>query len=164
MKRKLSVLFAILAIALLIYIPLTVDKASSQSSTSPNPAPKDTVSLDTSINPFSNTSTFPGLGRQPKNVQVLKGLTNRELGQKMREAVTGLGVQCDFCHNRKDYSSDEKKKKLTARKMFQMVQDINNKYLQDVVDVKVTCYTCHQGHEEPPKPPKNTGRQEFERD
>ena len=53
-----------------------------------------------------------------------------------------LGVQCEHCHNEKDWSSDEKEPKRTARKMIQMVRDIN-RTLGD--DLAVSCYSCHRG-------------------
>jgi hypothetical protein len=53
-----------------------------------------------------------------------------------------LGVQCEHCHNEKDWSSDEKDPKRTARKMIQMVRDIN-RTLGD--DLAVSCYSCHRG-------------------
>lgn len=89
-----------------------------------------------------------GRGGPPKNLKVLKpeGLMNN-----MRMATAGLGVMCGFCHVA-DRSSDEKQEKLTARMMFQMVEDINSKMPPDA-KVKVTCYTCHRGMEMPVSAP-----------
>ncbi len=69
----------------------------------------------------------------------------------MRLATAGLGVMCTFCHVQ-DRSSDEKPEKVTARMMFQMVQDLNSKMPADA-KVKITCYTCHRGAQEPVSAP-----------
>src|SRR5579863_10380803 len=85
-----------------------------------------------------------GPAAPPKNLKVL---TPEELGAgAMRNAATGLGVMCTFCHV-DDRSSDEKPEKLTARMMFQMVKDINAKFPDG--KAHVTCYTCHRGAEMP---------------
>jgi len=80
----------------------------------------------------------------PKNLKVLSpdGLMNN-----MRMATAGLGVMCGFCHEQ-DRSLDTKPEKVTARMMFQMVQDLNSKMPADA-KVKITCYTCHRGAQEP---------------
>src|SRR5580704_6729879 len=80
----------------------------------------------------------------PKNLKVL---TPEEVtAGAMRNATTGLGVMCAFCHV-EDRSSDEKPEKLTARMMFAMVKDINAKFPDG--KAHVTCYTCHRGMEMP---------------
>jgi len=65
----------------------------------------------------------------------------------MKAFSTGLGVQCTFCHNPKDFGSDENPHKEIARKMIVMEREINAKF----PDGKnhVSCYTCHRGAEEP---------------
>ena len=65
----------------------------------------------------------------------------------MRLAVAGLGVMCNDCHVATDRSSDEKEMKVTARMMFQMVNDINAKFPDG--KAHVTCYTCHRGTRTP---------------
>ncbi|HEY3826504.1 MAG TPA: photosynthetic reaction center cytochrome c subunit family protein [Bryobacteraceae bacterium] len=80
----------------------------------------------------------------PKNLKVL---TPETLMPNMRLAVAGLGVTCNDCHVPTDRSSDEKPMKLTARMMFQMVNDINSKFPDG--KAHVTCYTCHRGAEMP---------------
>jgi photosynthetic reaction center cytochrome c subunit len=42
-----------------------------------------------------------------------------------------------------DNASDENPKKLVARKMIEMVNDINAKFPDG--KAHVTCYTCHRG-------------------
>ena len=42
------------------------------------------------------------LAQEPKNVQLLKGLTPTELQRTMNMMRDALGVHCDFCHVFKD--------------------------------------------------------------
>jgi len=89
----------------------------------------------------------PGGGRAPvkhKNLQVLSE-ADMSAGA-MRQAATGLGVMCTYCHVQ-DRSLDEKPTKLMARKMFAMTKEINTKFPDG--QVHVTCYTCHRGAEMP---------------
>ncbi len=101
----------------------------------------------------------PGTGQSTKepqnpfkNVQVLKGIADPELQQIMTFVRSSLGVRCDYCHvNSREtgwqYEKDDKKQKQTARKMFQMVLDINKTNFEGHTDV--TCYTCHAGQTKP---------------
>ena len=57
-----------------------------------------------------------------------------------------LGVQCDHCHDEKDWSRDDKEAKRTARRMIRMVRALN-KELDD--DLAVSCYSCHRGRLRP---------------
>lgn len=85
----------------------------------------------------------------PKNAQLLKEKTKSEIMQMMATVVSpGLGVQCTFCHE-KDYSSDAKSEKVTARKMMKMMTEANKNYFADPKMKQVTCYMCHRGKEEP---------------
>src|SRR3954462_14338613 len=90
-----------------------------------------------------------------KNLQVLpKTMTKDDIKPIMRAQSKALGVECDYCHDVPDMASDKNDKKLVARKMIQMTNDINDKWLKGMKDAdknKVTCSTCHQGHETPPK-------------
>lgn len=90
-----------------------------------------------------------------KNLQVLpKTMSKDELKTYMKAQSKALGVECDFCHDVPDMASDKNEKKLIARKMIQMTNEINDKWLKGMKGAeknKVTCAQCHQGHEEPPK-------------
>ena len=81
-----------------------------------------------------------GGGQPPKNLKVLKPEEVRPVMGAMRGA---LGQQCNFCHIQGDNSSDENPKKLVARKMMEMVNDINSKFPDG--KAHVSCYTCHRG-------------------
>jgi hypothetical protein len=88
-----------------------------------------------------------GGGRAPVVHKNLKVLSEADMtAGAMRQAATGLGVMCTFCHV-DDRSSDEKPTKLMARNMFAMTKEINQKFPDG--KVHVTCFTCHRGAEEP---------------
>jgi hypothetical protein len=57
-----------------------------------------------------------------------------------------LGVTCAHCHT-KEWESDEKPAKQTARKMMAMERDINTRNFDG--KVVVTCNSCHQGRIKP---------------
>ena len=91
----------------------------------------------------------PGRGLPaPKNLKILKP---DDVIQTMFAIRAGLGVRCDFCHNPQDYASDEKEEKLTARKMLEMVNNINTNTFAG--DQKVVCWTCHRGQQKPEAAP-----------
>ncbi|MGB8259323.1 MAG: c-type cytochrome, partial [Terracidiphilus sp.] len=97
----------------------------------------------------------------PTNLQVLpKTLTGDQLDEIMDGWAASLGVHCDTCHTadpahpRPDgrpglnFADDSKPEKATARKMFQMMEEINRNYIAkiDSSGAPVTCGTCHRGH------------------
>lgn len=91
-----------------------------------------------------------------KNIQVLKGLPASQLNPVMDFMATSLGVRCNSCHVNDSitgwqYESDQKPAKGTARKMIQMVLDLNAKSFGGRTEV--TCYTCHHGSTSPVKMP-----------
>ena len=79
-----------------------------------------------------------------KNIKVLTGLSDDEIENAMLYIRGSLGVECEHCHTRNDWSEDDKKAKQTARRMIRMVQAINREHFDG--DQAVTCYTCHRGH------------------
>ena len=98
----------------------------------------------------------------PKNLKILPADAN--IQQIMGGIRTALGVQCNFCHGAPaaeggrgggggpiDFASDENPKKLIARNMFRLVDDLNSGPLNG--KMHVTCYTCHRGAEEPATKP-----------
>lgn len=85
-----------------------------------------------------------------KNIKVLNGTPADQLNLAMHLVEGELGVDCTFCHvdhEPSHFQLDDNKKKETARKMMQMVIDINKNNFEG--KQVVTCYTCHQGHPEP---------------
>jgi hypothetical protein len=100
----------------------------------------------------------------PTNLKVLpKNLTGEQIHEIMHEWSGGLGVRCGTCHAadptreapdgkpQLNYADDSKEEKLTARVMYQMLDDINAKYVSKVPnsDMPVTCGTCHRGNLDP---------------
>jgi photosynthetic reaction center cytochrome c subunit len=88
-----------------------------------------------------------------KNIQALKGLPASQLNPVMDYIAGSLGVRCDHCHAidsvGQGFEKDDLKPKGTARRMIQMVMDINTKNFGGRTEV--SCYTCHRGEAEPTK-------------
>ncbi len=82
-----------------------------------------------------------------KNIQILKGIPADQLIPAMQFMSSSLGVQCDFCHMEGSFDKDDKKPKLVARKMMQMMIIINRENFDS--HREVTCYTCHRGAPSP---------------
>jgi hypothetical protein len=85
-----------------------------------------------------------------KNIQVLKGLPDSQLITVMNFMRASLGVNCAFCHvnsggDKWEWEKDDKPQKQTARRMIQMVFDINKNNFKGAH--RVSCYTCHRGAE-----------------
>ncbi|HEX4577265.1 MAG TPA: c-type cytochrome [Edaphobacter sp.] len=104
----------------------------------------------------------------PTNLKVLpKSMTGDEINKLMHQYESDLGVDCEFCHarnaatKRNDFPSDANPLKDSARIMIKMTDDLNTKYLTQIIgdhkpDVPITCGTCHRGMAHPeafvPKP------------
>lgn len=84
-----------------------------------------------------------------KNIQVLKGMPSSQLLPVMHFMRTSLGVRCDYCHVAENgkYWMDDKPAKQTARKMLQMVFEINRANFGG--RPVVTCNSCHRGSTAP---------------
>ncbi len=84
-----------------------------------------------------------------KNIQVLKGMPDSQLLPVMHIMRTSLGVRCDYCHVAENgkYWMDDKPAKLVARKMLQMVFDINKNNFDG--KTLVSCNSCHRGSTRP---------------
>jgi hypothetical protein len=77
------------------------------------------------------------------NIQVLKDIPSDQLLPSMRYITVALGVECEFCHVPKNFESDDKPEKATARKMMQMMFAINKDSFNGRREI--SCYTCHRG-------------------
>jgi photosynthetic reaction center cytochrome c subunit len=87
-----------------------------------------------------------------KNVQVLKGIPVDEFMDTMGMFSAALSLNCIDCHTAEsvgtwDRFADETPLKQTARRMVQMVNEINRANFKGVRSV--TCYTCHHGDMRP---------------
>ena len=117
------------------------------------------VALATPSRNVSDASNVPQLNQDDKpieqtrkNIQVLKGLPESQLYPSMWLIASSLDVGCDYCHvkldqtrnDKWDWGSDEKPKKLIARRMMKMVMDINRTNFDG--ETFVTCYSCHRGN------------------
>jgi photosynthetic reaction center cytochrome c subunit len=98
------------------------------------------------------TQTPPGgkpklAEEQFKNIQALKGLPAEQVIPAMQFISASLGVECEYCHVRDSMDKDDKKAKVTARKMIDMMMAINKNNFEG--HREVTCYSCHRGAAEP---------------
>lgn len=81
-----------------------------------------------------------------KNIQALKGIPAEQVIPSMQFIAASLGVECEYCHvEQKD--KDDKKAKVTARKMIAMMMAINKDNFEG--HREVTCYSCHRGSPNP---------------
>ncbi|ASU35262.1 c-type cytochrome [Mucilaginibacter xinganensis] len=120
-----------------------------------------TLGLASVVSIVALTSMAPD--KEFKNLKVLpKHITDRQLDQVMDEWSHSLGVHCNFCHVRNeaekkmDFASDAKPEKEMARKMYKMMNKINQKYFEAkkdslgmVMKSGVNCNTCHHGESHP---------------
>lgn len=105
--------------------------------------------------PEQSSRPTPGMADTP-TITVLKGLRVPEFANEMQLFVQALGVNCNYCHVRGNFASDENAHKATARRMIEMVRGINEQFFPDhtpgpeeSVLGRVTCFTCHQGSATP---------------
>ena len=88
---------------------------------------------------------------QFKNIKVLKGVPADQIFPSMQFITASLGVECEYCHVRGEkgleFEKDDKKTKVTARKMMEMMFAINKDNFEGHRDV--TCYSCHRGAADP---------------
>jgi len=118
---------------LLAPVPLLASLAVFAQSPSPSPAPALTPEQKMAL----------PIEKVMNNIQVLNGMPMNQLAGTMSFISTSLGVRCDHCHERTDYSSDAKAEKKTARKMIAMQLAINKQSFDGKPEV--SCYTCHRG-------------------
>ncbi|MGB0009599.1 MAG: c-type cytochrome [Candidatus Sulfotelmatobacter sp.] len=86
-------------------------------------------------------------GQQFKNIKVLKDIPADQLIPAMQFITASLGVECEFCHVQDAFDKDDKKTKVTARKMMEMMFTINEENFDG--HREVTCYSCHRGSPKP---------------
>ncbi|MBI5493580.1 MAG: c-type cytochrome [Deltaproteobacteria bacterium] len=93
----------------------------------------------------------------PKKLKVIPQDIDRvELKKIMQGFSNALGVKCAYCHNPRDFASDEKKKKLVAREFVKMTVELEKTYFayEGAPSMKYNCWVCHRGHDEPQLRPK----------
>ena len=90
----------------------------------------------------------PKLAEQEyKNVQALKGIPAEQIIPAMQFIAASLGVECEYCHVPRAFEKDDKKPKVTARKMIGMMMAINKENFEG--HREITCYSCHRGSANP---------------
>jgi photosynthetic reaction center cytochrome c subunit len=87
-----------------------------------------------------------------KNVRVLRGIPVDEFMGTMGVFSAALGMSCEDCHSSSDttwenYALDNSPRKVTARRMVQMMASINQASFGG--RQVVTCYSCHRGSKTP---------------
>jgi hypothetical protein len=111
--------------------------------------------------PPPDSAPPPG-GAQPRmqlpdkftNLKILpKDIDKNDLIRTMRTFSQSLGVRCDHCHvlqqDKKDFASDAKREKQTARNMMKMVHRLNADFFDYKDAPKATCFMCHHGEHKP---------------
>ena len=103
-----------------------------------------TVCILAASNSFAQQQTAE---QRFKNIQIFKGLPATQLEPTMAFISGSLGVRCSHCHVAGSFDKDDKPTKLTARRMMQMVRDLNKGNFNG--QGAVSCFTCHRGRPTP---------------
>jgi len=96
------------------------------------------------------TSAAPGTKlaeEEFKNIQALKGIPAEQVIPSMQFIAASLGVECEYCHVAHANEKDDKKPKVTARRMINMMMAINKDNFEGKREV--TCFSCHRGSAKP---------------
>ena len=91
-----------------------------------------------------------------QNIQILQTVPAEQVVRLMGVFAVALGAECSNCHVADQWDDDDKAEKETARRMLQMVQEINQQVFEG--QQKVGCWTCHRGVAKPETAPKITSR------
>jgi hypothetical protein len=95
--------------------------------------------------PFEQTTKDRAQTRPRKERRFYQGLSDKEIRAVMKDMATQLGVDCNYCHNTKDYKSFEKPMKEFAQAKISMVNWLNAKYRPPDAKWNYSCYSCHRG-------------------
>ena len=114
---------------------------------------------DTPIRQISQTALPQGINSTGSSTQ----MTEATYGLMMHMS-TGLGVNCAFCHNSRNFSDWKQSppQRVTAYHGIRMVRELNNEFITPLTSTfprnrlgpkgdvaKVNCATCHQGAYKP---------------
>jgi hypothetical protein len=138
-KCGLSLAVIGLALSFLAANWVTTRQASAQSSAAPTPG-------NQTSNQASNPDDPPA-EQAFKNIQVLKGMPKSQMDPVMNMISAALGMRCEQCHVPDAMEKDDKRVKQTARRMIQMVFDINKNSFNG--RPQISCNTCHRGQDHP---------------
>jgi photosynthetic reaction center cytochrome c subunit len=98
-------------------------------------------------------------GAGPQNVQVLTGLSLRDIRAEMEMMSDALDVKCAYCHVAGNLASDDNPRKVAARRMLALTRTLNETYFAASQPTEgtslghVTCFTCHRGSAKPVNSP-----------
>ena len=138
--RPKTLLVSLATIAMACSVGILVNFASAQSPTA-----------QSRIVAQAKAATGKGqtAGEYFKNVttSTLKGLTPSDFLGAMGVMTAAVGYDCSNCHpgagtDQMDWVTDSNPKKVTARKMVEMVATINKSNFSGAQ--MVTCWTCHR--------------------
>ena len=95
--------------------------------------------------------TGPKAGAVYKNVKVLGDESVGNFTRLMASITNWVSPTqgCAYCHDVNNMASDGLYTKVVARRMIQMVQNVNANWKNHVAETGVTCYTCHRGQPVP---------------
>src|SRR5271168_2776147 len=128
---RLNSLFVVAGLSLTLLLAITIGRAQSAPPQTPAPG-----------------SSAPKLAEdQFKNINSLKGIPADQLIPAMQFISASLGVDCEYCHVERAMDKDDKKQKVTARKMIAMMMAINKDNFEG--HREVTCFSCHRGAADP---------------
>jgi photosynthetic reaction center cytochrome c subunit len=114
---------------------------------------------DTPIRQISQTALPQGINSTGSSTQMTEGTYGL-----MMHMSTGLGVNCAFCHNSRNFSDWKQSppQRVTAYHGIRMVRELNNEFITPLTSTfprnrlgpkgdvaKVNCATCHQGAYKP---------------
>jgi len=140
---KIFGLIITLALVIISIGPAKQQLAQTQPQEPNRPAqssPQQTQGEQTTQQPRPNPAANPQAPPEPKNLQVLKGMSRQQVFQEMQSWASALGVQCNFCHQMPTMELDTPRK-ATARLMLRdYVMGMKHKD-----GSAVTCNHCHQG-------------------
>ncbi len=109
-------------------------------------------------------SQGPGRGRDAfsepaTNLKVLKVDNPEDLRPIMQNFGRSLNVNCRFCHDTQDFAKDIPHKE-TARRMIEMVNQLNTQIFTWERAPRATCNMCHNGSVYPQFDPPSQGSAE----
>jgi outer membrane lipoprotein-sorting protein len=150
LRLRRAILGALAAVTCLLSIALAHAQTARQTTPTQKIATVKKAVLDSTAAPAGQTLMAEQVF---KNVKVLKGLSANEFMDTMGFFSASLVETCTFCHSDESdgswehYADDTNPRKLTARKMILMVDNINKTNFGGAR--MVTCYSCHNGNERP---------------
>ncbi len=90
------------------------------------------------------------------NLKILEVDQPEDLRPIMRNFAQSLGVNCRFCHDTEDWAKDIPHKE-TARRMIEMVRQVNSEVFTWERAPRATCNMCHNGNVYPKFDPPSEG-------